>query len=97
MINLKPLNEFILPQHFKMEGIHTLRELLKPHDWLAKVDLKDTFFAVPIHPNHRKYLRFSFLERNYEFNCLPFGLSSASWVFTKTLRAPITLLRELGM
>ena len=33
----------------------------------------------------------------YQFNCLPFSLSSAPWVFTKTLKPVIALLRELGV
>lgn len=32
-----------------------------------------------------------------QFNCLPFGLASAPWVFTKTLRPVIALGQELGM
>ena len=43
-LNLKPLNQ---AEHFKMEGIHTLRDIVKPGDWLGKADqLKDTY-----HPN----------------------------------------------
>ena len=44
VINLKALNQFVQPCHFKMEGIHTLRDLIKQGDWLAKVDLKDAYF-----------------------------------------------------
>ena len=80
-----------------MEGIHTLKNLLKPGDWLAKVDLKDAYFSIPIHPDHRKYLRFPLGERVYQFTCLPFGLASAPWVFTKTLRPIAALARELGL
>ena len=97
VINLKPLNQFVQQQHFKMEGIHTLRELIQPGDWLTKLDLKDAFFTIPIHHSHRHYLRFMFLEKVYEFNYLPFGLSSAPWVFTQTLKPVIALLRELGV
>ena len=32
VINLKALNSWVQPQHFKMEGIHTLRELLVRND-----------------------------------------------------------------
>ena len=83
VINLKVLNQFVQAQHFKMEGVHTLKVILKPGDWLAKVDLKDAFFTIPIHVAHRKYLQFTFKGKVYEFNCLPFGLLSAPWVFTR--------------
>ena len=33
VINLKKLNEWVIPQHFKIEGMSTLRELLKANDW----------------------------------------------------------------
>ena len=97
VINLKALNSFSAVQHLKMEGIHTLKDLLRPGDWLSKVDLKDAYFAVPIHPDHRKYLRFSVGTKTYQFTCLPFGLSSAPWVFTKTLRPVAALVQELGV
>ena len=45
---LKSLNQFVQPQHFKMKVLHTLRELVKPGDWLAKVDLKDAFLTIPM-------------------------------------------------
>ena len=38
VINLKALNQFLQSQHFKMEGIHTLKDFVKPRDYLAKVD-----------------------------------------------------------
>ena len=52
---------------------------------------------IPIHERDRKFLRFSTQDRLFQFNCLPFGLSCAPWVFTKTLKPAITLLRELGV
>ena len=46
-INLKRLNEWVTPQHFKIEGMSTLRELLKTNNWMAKIDLKDAYFTIP--------------------------------------------------
>ena len=56
IINLKKLNEFIPHLHFKMEGIHMLKDLLRQGDFMAKIDLKDAYFAVPISEEDRKYL-----------------------------------------
>ena len=33
----------------------------------------------------------------YQFNCLPFILLPAPWIFTKTLKPAAVLLRELGV
>ena len=40
---------------------------------------------------------FQWQERTFQFNCLPFGLSSAPWVFTKTTRPVVAILRSLGL
>ena len=85
------------PTPFQNGGIHTLKDLLKRNDWMTKVDLKDAYFTIPIHTSNRPFLRFSALGSQYQFTCLPFGLSSAPWVFTKTLKPVTTLLRELGV
>ncbi len=77
VINLRSLNRFIRHQHFKMEGIHLLRDILQRGDWLCRRDLKDAYFAVLIIPAHQKLLRFLWNKSVYQFTCLPFGLSSA--------------------
>jgi len=68
--------------------------LLRQGDWLAKVDLKDGYFAIPIHQSHQKYLQFQFQGKTIHFTCLPFGLCSAPWVFTKTLKPALAVLHQ---
>ena len=96
VINLKCLNTFVVSPHFKMEGIQTFKSLVKRGDWLVKVDLKDAYFSIPIDREHWKYLCFKLGGKTYQFTCLPFGLTSAPWVFTKTLKPIVALGRELG-
>ena len=97
VINLKDLNEYLQYNHFKMEGIHLLRDLMRPNDWLGKVDLKDAYFVVPIWENHKKYLRFLWKDSLLEFACLPFGLAVAPRVFTKIMKPVVALLRRTGI
>ena len=69
------LNKYILEEHFKMEGFHMVRDLVRQGDWLAKIDLKDAYFLILAHPCHQKFLQFTWKESLYQFQCLPFGLS----------------------
>ena len=96
VIDLRELNRFIQKEHFKMEGIHLMKDLLQEGDWMVKLDLKDAYFAIPIHHEHQKYLAFRWQGNTYQFKCLPFGLSSAPRVFTKMMRPAIAWLRQLG-
>jgi len=97
VINLKALNRFLPKEEFKMEGLHTARSLLRKGDYMMKLYLKDAYYAVPIHPESRKYLRFQFKGTIYEFCCLPFGLSLAPRVFTRILRPIVAKLRSEGI
>ena len=80
-----------------MEGIHMLRDLLTPNDFMAKIDLKDAYFTVPIWKGHQKFLRFLWKGTQWEFACLPFGIASTPRVFTKILKPVISLLRKQGI
>nr|CAH7712578.1 unnamed protein product [Callosobruchus chinensis] len=46
---------------------------------------------------YRKYLRFKFENSLYQFNCLPFGLNIAPFIFTKILKPLAKKLRLMGI
>ena len=96
VITLKRLNQSVKTEHFKMEGIHMLKNLLRAGDWMANIDLKDAYFMVPMAKDDRDFLKFQWEDRFYQFICLPFRLSSAPWVFTKTTRSVVATLRGVG-
>ena len=97
VFNLKHPNKFIPSHHFKMKGIHTLKDILRKDNWMTKMDLKDTYFTNPIHNENRLVLWFSAHNHHFQFTSLPFVQPCAPWVFTKTSKPIITLLRELGV
>ena len=86
IVNLKELNKFIHWEHFKMEGIHLVKDLLQEGDLVVKINLKDAYFFIPIDPAHHPFLSFQHKAVTYQFNYFPFRLSSVPWIFTKISR-----------
>lgn len=96
ILNLKQLNKYILAQHFKMEDKKTAIRLMRKDSFMASIDLKDSYFLIPVEKSYRQYLRFSYKSQLYEFNCMPFGLCTAPLVFTKLLKPIAEYLRSKG-
>ena len=97
IINLKPLNRFVEEWSFKMEGLPVVCSLIQPNDFMMKLDLKDAYYSVPVHPEYRRFLRFVFNRKTFEFQCLPFGLKSAPRAFTRLMTPVIAHIRSLGI
>ena len=61
-----------------------------------KLDLKDTYFSIPLSEDSRKYARFYWKGNLYKFFCPCFGLVRGSYIFTKPLKIPVFFPRRLG-
>ena len=85
VIDLKNLNAHIHAPHFRMFTTNSVLSSVRKGDYAFKIDLHDAYFHVPIHPSSRKYLRFAFENKVYQFQVLPFGLNTAPQVFTRLL------------
>lgn len=96
VLNLKNLNEFMKYEHFKLEDWRTVTTLMDKDMFMVKIDLKDAYHFVPIGKSSRKYLRFEWQGKAYEYQCLPFGLSVAPLIFTKLMKVLAKHLRKLG-
>lgn len=90
------VNRFMHAQHFQMEDMRTLGALIQREDWMVKIDLKDAYLHVPIHPAYRKYLQIQTEGETYQFKALPFGLNIAPQIFTRILKAALKPLRKRG-
>ena len=97
VVDMRDLNNFIEPVHFKMEDLSHLPSLLRRGDFMCKIDLKDAYQTIPIAKKSRIYLRFLWRGRLYQFTCLPFGLRSSPRIFTKVLKPLLVYLRALGV
>jgi hypothetical protein len=97
IFNLKELNHFIPYEHFKMEGVHLALDLIRHNSWFTKLDLKDAYMSVLMSPGVRKFLKFRWQSRLYQYRTCPFGLASAPRMFTKLLKPVCAVLRRLGV
>lgn len=97
VINLRPLNRYLRKQHFKMETMTKVLNLVKQGDWSFSLDLSDAYLHIPIFPKHRKYLRFCVQGVVYQFKVLCFGPTSAPRVFTKIISVVAAYLRKRGI
>ena len=76
-----------------MTGLLALRK----NDWAISVDLKDAYFHILIHRKSRRYLRFHFMGRTYQFRALAFGLSLAPYIFTRVVKTVVKHCCRQGM
>jgi len=96
ILNLRELNTYLSSPHFKLEDWRTVIRLMLLGSQMATLDLEDAYLLVPIEEQHRKYLRFQWRSTTYEYTALPFGLSTAPYIFTKIMRPVISYLRQRG-
>ena len=97
ILNLKHLTPYLEKRHFKMETVKDIMMMMRPNCLFASIDFKHAFFSVKIRRKDRKFLRFVWNGKHYQFTCLPQGLGPASRVFTKILKPAFAHLRSRGL
>ena len=97
ILDLRVLNESVAKRPFRMLTIKRLLTCVQRNDFGISIDLKDAYFHVPIKPKHRRFLRFAFEGKKYEYTRLPFGYALAPRTFSKCVEAALEPLRRRGI
>ena len=101
ILDLRHVNHFIWKQKFRCEDWRVLLSYVNKGDYLFSFDLKSGYHHIDIFPDHQTFLGFSWVfsgtVRYFCFASLPFGLSSAPYVFTKCLRPLVKFWRSNGI
>ena len=95
VLDVSRLNKFVHNTKFSMETAQTVQDSVREGDWLISLDMMDAYFHIPIHPQSRKFLRFVFNGKVFQFKALCFGLSTDPQVFTRVL-APLSKIVHLA-
>lgn len=96
IIDLSDMNNSVSKQHFKMQHLEVAIDMLARGCFMASIDLKDAYYAVPISVESQKYLCFQWKGSFLKFRAMPFGLTSAPRIFTKILGPIFSTFRDRG-
>ena len=96
ILNLKKLNNFVQYEHFKMETLDHICELMTEGCFMCVVDFLDAYLTTPINKDHVRFLKFRYKGKIYMYLVLPFGLACAPRYFTKLCKVPLIVLRRDG-
>ena len=88
---------WMIPRHFKMEGLHTVRQLIRVLDFLTVIDLRAAYPTMGINFRYRNWFIFRFRGKYYRYRGAVFGASSLPRAFSKLLRPVISFLRSFGL
>ena len=88
---------FIIKTTFRIETAQSVLRSVWRNDWMVTIDLKDACLQIPIHPQSRKFLRFTAGGRAWQFKVLCFGLSTAPQVFTQVMAPVSGIMHRLGV
>eukprot|EP00079_Xenopus_tropicalis_P023183 XP_012815376.1 PREDICTED: uncharacterized protein LOC105946832 [Xenopus tropicalis] len=91
------LQPFIRFTRFKMESLRSVVAAMNPYEYMTAVDIKDAYLHIPIFQPHQRFLRFAFKNQHYQFQALPFGLTTAPRIFTKVMAAVTADLRQQAL
>ncbi len=97
ILDLRVLNDSVMQLKFKMLTLRQIVPQIRSEDWFVTIDLKDAYFHISILPCHRKFLRFAFGGKAYQYRVLPFGLALSPRIFTKCIDAALAPLRLQGI
>ena len=92
----------LIRNKFKCEDLSIALKVMSKGHYLFKFDLKSGHHHVEIFPDHRKFLAFTWdfgdgVLKYFQFTVLPFGFSSAPYLFTKLLKPLATSWRCKGI
>ena len=102
VLDLRHVNPLVQQAKFKLEGLEPFLNTVDPSGFMIAFDLKSGFHHIQMDAAQQQFLGFSYpdhtgRQRYFRFVVLPFGLASATLVFSKMLRQLIKVWRSNGI
>jgi hypothetical protein len=91
------VNKHLEKSVFKIKGYSDLVDIAEKGDDSVLYDLKSGYYHVCLHPVTQCFVGIKWEGVHYVYTCLPFGLSTAPWVFSKVTREIVMFWRRCGI
>ncbi len=75
ILDLRVLNDSVRQLKFKMLTLRQIVPQIRSKDWFVTIDLKEAYFHISNLPCHRRFPRFAFGGKAYQYWVLPFCLA----------------------
>lgn len=93
ILDLRLVNKHIWKEKISFEDWKVALDYFEKDSYCFKFDLSKGYYHLDIFPQHQTFLGFSVKGKYYCFTVIPFGLSCAPFIFTKTLREMVKYWR----
>ncbi|XP_071149234.1 uncharacterized protein [Mytilus edulis] len=101
VLDARHVNPHLHKFRFMYEDASDAANLFNKQDYLFSYDLKSAYHHIEIFSEHKTYLGFAWEISGkisyYVFNVLPFGISTAGYIFTKVTRQVVQYFRQKGI
>ena len=94
IFDMSELNKSINLRKFTMTKLSDIIPHIFENNYAATFDLSKAYYHVPINPKYKKFFSFKFQSDFYNFNSMPFGLSTAPYIFSKFISPVLEYLRK---
>lgn len=83
----RPLNECVPDMPFKFDALGEAAKFIKRGDWMAKIDLKEGYEHISIHPEWRKFFGTAWRGEVLRFARLGYGFKLSPVIFQKLMES----------
>jgi len=84
-LDARIINQYTVPQFESPMTVNSILGNITEARYFSKIDLKNSFWLIPLDPNSRKYTGFQIDGVVYNFRVVPFGLQSAGASLNRAL------------
>lgn len=89
-VDMRRANEAILRENHPLPCMDTLLTKIRKAKWFSRLDIKNAFHQVEIHPNSRYLTTFITAKGLYRYKRLMFGITCAPELFKKIMERMLT-------